>query len=106
MSVLIARELLSLLQEDVRVFYEAIRALKAATAGTTPSLSASTLRRAQSILEEVDELMTVKFNRHLTASSRARRITWIRIRRQVMKLRQGLQETRRALGEALSVDLL
>ena len=64
------------------------------------------LSRARRIIEELHQVINVKLVRQEGGSGRARRRAWLRNKQNVGRLRDNLEDVRKALLEALSADLL
>ena len=104
--MLTSQELLKLPQEEVHLFHGVVRAVEAATTVSIQPLLRSALSRAQIVVEDLNRLITVKLIGQGNGSGRARRRTLLRSRKHLMKLCDSLREARKALSEALSVDIL
>ena len=93
--------LLNLPQDELRRVNEVVRAVEAPT-----EVSIQPLWRCESIIKELDQLITVKLVRRGNGSTRIRPRNWFRNRRHMIRLCDSLQKERKTLSEALSVDLL
>ena len=64
------------------------------------------LSKAQSTLEELDQLLQVKFLRNIHSTSRARKRAWARNRSKVYKMQNDLKELRASLIAAMGASSL
>ncbi|OTA92698.1 hypothetical protein M434DRAFT_31602 [Hypoxylon sp. CO27-5] len=94
------------LDEQIEVFRCVLRTIEEAPKQSTDKGVVIALFRAQKIVEDLHQLLTVKLSSQSTGSNQARRRAWLKNKRKVVSLRDNLKDARETLSLALNANAI
>ncbi|KAI1398654.1 hypothetical protein F4819DRAFT_467854 [Hypoxylon fuscum] len=99
-----APEEIRTLHEQVQVFRCVLQAVQEIPRHSPNTALTSTLCRAEKIVEDLHQLLTIKLLRQGGKSDRTRRRAWLRNKSKIVMLRDNLRDARETLWVALSAN--
>ncbi|KAI0101440.1 hypothetical protein F4776DRAFT_499381 [Hypoxylon sp. NC0597] len=94
------------LDEQIEVFRCVLQTIEEAPRQAMDKAVTITLFRAQKIVEDLHQLLTVKLSSQSNGSNRARRRAWLKNKRKIVSLRDNLKDARETLSVALNANAI